>query len=199
MAVFLLRHGETLWNRARRLQGRKDTPLTLKGARQAAAMGRALARELGGAAPAVFFASPLGRARQTAVIVADGIGFDPERILFDERLAETSFGAWDGLNMAEILAGHRAAWERRNEDRWRNAPPGGESHAESAVRAAGFLAGLPAARPLAIVAHGSLNRVMRGLWTGMDGPASLRLDEPQDGFYRLEEDGREVFVPADGA
>lgn len=43
MAIYLLRHGETIWNRARRLQGQRDTPLTLTGARQAAAMGRTLA------------------------------------------------------------------------------------------------------------------------------------------------------------
>ena len=38
-SIYLLRHGETVWNRAKRLQGHKDTPLTLKGVQQARAMG----------------------------------------------------------------------------------------------------------------------------------------------------------------
>ena len=55
--LYLLRHGETIWNRAKRLQGHKDTPLTLRGVQQAEAMGKALAQELNGVAPAVFMIS----------------------------------------------------------------------------------------------------------------------------------------------
>jgi len=55
--LYLLRHGETIWNRTKRLQGHKDTPLTLRGVQQAEAMGKALAQELNGVAPAVFFIS----------------------------------------------------------------------------------------------------------------------------------------------
>ena len=120
MAIYLLRHGETIWNRARRLsfQGQRDTPLTLRGARQAAAMGRTLAGLLAGGEPGAFLSSPLGRARQTASIVADEIGFDPDMIVLEDLVIETSFGVWDGLNMEEILARHEATWNRRRADRW---------------------------------------------------------------------------------
>lgn len=194
--IYLLRHGETIWNRAKRLQGQMDTPLTLRGVRQAEAMGRALARELDGTAVARFLASPLGRTRQTAAIVADAVGFDPERMVFENNLKEVTFGAWDGLNMEELMAGHEESWRHRNQDKWLNAPPGGESYAMAGDRVAELLAVLPAGRPMVIVAHGSLNRVIRGLWGAMDPEIFLKLDEPQDGFYRLEAGGGETYLPA---
>ncbi len=196
MTIYLLRHGETIWNRDRRLQGQRDTPLTLRGAHQAVAMGRALARVLGGRRPGAMLSSPLGRAYQTAALVADEIGVDPDRIVLEHRVIETSFGAWDGLNMEEILERYPHEWAERRADRWHRAPPGGESHAEVAERAGRFLAAMPDQRPLVIVAHGSFNRILRGLWRGLDGLASLALDEPQDGFYRLDPERRECFIPA---
>jgi broad specificity phosphatase PhoE len=194
--LYLLRHGETIWNRAKRLQGQKDTPLTLKGARQAEAMGHALARELAGTPAAMFYASPLGRTRQTAAIVADQIAHDPEAILHDDRLMEVTFGIWDGLNIEELRADHHDAWQNRLKDRWRFVPPGGESYQMVGERVGAFIAALPAAHPIVIVAHGAHNRVFRGLWRGMQPEDFLALDEPQDGFYRLEAGGTETFIQA---
>ena len=183
--VYLLRHGETIWNRAHRLQGQKDTQLTLRGVHQAEAMGRALAHQLSGTAPALFYASPLGRTRQTAAIVADSI----------KHNSEMTFGIWDGLNLKELRRDHRATWENRLVDKWRFVPPEGESYQQVGERVGNFLADMPEPRPIIIVAHGAHNRVFRGLWRGMKPLDFLALDEPQDGFYRLE-NGQEMFIPA---
>lgn len=194
--LYLLRHGETIWNRAKRLQGHRDTPLTLKGVQQAEDMGKALARELNGTAPAVFYGSPLGRTRQTAAIVADLIDHDPEAIVFDDRLKEVTFGIWDGLNIEELRADHGEAWQSRLADRWRFIPPGGESYQQVGERVGGFLAALPSEHPIVVVAHGAHNRVFRGLWRGLEPEVFLGLDEPQDGFYRLDPGGEETFIQA---
>jgi len=86
MTIFLVRHGETEWNRARRYQGWTDSPLTDDGIAQAEAIGRRL-RTLPEAVDAAIVASPIGRARRTAEIVADCLGRTaPPR--FDERLRE---------------------------------------------------------------------------------------------------------------
>ena len=193
--VYLLRHGETIWNRAHRLQGQKDTPLTLRGVHQAVAMGHALAQELSGITPALFYASPLGRTRQTAAIVADAINHNCETIIHDDRLIEVTFGIWDGLNLKELRRDHRASWENRLADKWRFVPPKGESYEQVGERVGDFLDTMPEPRPIVIVAHGAHNRVFRGLWRGMKPLDFLALDEPQDGFYRLE-NGEEVFVQA---
>jgi broad specificity phosphatase PhoE len=194
--LYLLRHGETIWNRAKRLQGHKDTPLTLRGVQQAEAMGKALARKLDGVAPAVFFASPLGRTRQTAAIIADAIGHDPETIVFDDRLKEVTFGIWDGLNIEQLRTNHGETWQSRLDDKWRFVPPGGESYMQVGERVGNFLTDLPAERPLVVVAHGAHNRVFRGLWRGLEPTKFLALDEPQDGFYQLSPGGFEDFIQA---
>ena len=194
--LYLLRHGETIWNRAKRLQGHRDTPLTLKGVQQAKAMGKALAEELKGVKPAFFFSSPLGRTKQTAAIIADMIGHDPEATLFDDRLKEVTFGIWDGLNIEELRADHNEAWQSRLADRWRFVPPSGESYQQVGERVGAFIADLPGERPIVVAAHGAHNRVFRGLWRGLEPTEFLGLDEPQDGFYRLDPDGEETFIQA---
>ena len=95
--LYLLRHGETAWNTARRMQGTRDSELTERGRAQAVAMGRALARELAlQECPTVFFRSPLGRTRETSLIVGREIGLDPGEWRDDSRLAELSYGDWEG-------------------------------------------------------------------------------------------------------
>src|SRR4051794_24612515 len=97
--VLLVRHGETEWNRARRYQGWLDSPLSPEGIAQAEAIGRLL-RRLPQAADADIVASPLGRARHTAEIIAECLSDDRSYrrpVRFDERLREISLGSWDGL------------------------------------------------------------------------------------------------------
>jgi len=64
--ICLLRHGETEWNVAGRLQGSLDSPLTPLGREQARRLGAVLARRLGGDRVPRMQTSPLGRAQETA-------------------------------------------------------------------------------------------------------------------------------------
>ena len=193
-SIYLLRHGETVWNRAKRLQGHKDTPLTLKGVQQARAMGNKLCQVLEGIQPATFFSSPIGRSYQTATIVADSINFDTELIILKKELKEITFGKWDGLNMEEILADYGAIWRKRKNAKWSFAPPDGESYEMASQRANNFISGLAGEYPTVIVAHGSLNKVIRGCWRGLEPEEIFHLDEPQDGFYELTPDHGEIFI-----
>lgn len=89
MKIYVLRHGETSWNRQRLLQGRSDVELNENG--------RKLAKETAeGMADIPFdlvFTSPLKRARETAEIVLNGRDIP---IVEDERIIEISFGANEG-------------------------------------------------------------------------------------------------------
>ena len=194
--VYLLRHGETVWNREKRLQGHKDTPLTLHGIEQARAMGHQLKKSLKDIKPKYFFSSPIGRAYQTAVIIADAINFDTDTIVLENKLKEITFGDWDGLNMEEIIADYEGIWKKRNNSKWQFSPPNGESYAAANERIKEFLGQLPKERPVVIVAHGSLNKVIRGCWGNLTPEALFQLDEPQDGFYALEANSRESFISA---
>ena len=193
--IYLIRHGETVWNRASRLQGHKDTPLTMKGVKQAQSLGFALKDVLKNKTPSFFYSSPIGRAKQTATIISDIIDFDVERIAYKSLLKEITFGDWDGLNMQEILAQYKTSWEKRKTDRWNTSPPNGESFREAKKRATRLLNEIDSQKYVVIVAHGSLNKVIRGCWCNLSEAETLALDEPQDGFYCLVNENREYFVP----
>ncbi len=129
--LFIARHGETEWNLADRIQGKGDSPLTARGVAQA----RGLAAFLVEVAIDRLYASPQGRARRTAEIVAEATGCTPQ---FDDRLVEADYGVADGLTIAEARARYPGEWERREADRWGVALPGGESIAEVWRRAESF-------------------------------------------------------------
>ena len=192
--IYLIRHGETVWNRASRLQGHKDTPLTMKGVKQAQALGFALKGVLKNKTPSFFYSSPIGRAKQTAAIISDIIDFDVERTEYKSSLKEITFGDWDGLNMQEILTQYKTSWEKRKTDKWNTSPPNGESFQEAKKRVTHLLDEIANQQDVVIVAHGSLNKIIRGCWRNLSEAETLPLDEPQDGFYCLVNENREYFV-----
>ena len=87
--IFIARHGETVFNAARRMQGDQlDTPLTRTGFAQAEAMGSDLASWLGTHQALHLWSSPSGRALQTLAIIAEHIGGDWHSATRDARLQE---------------------------------------------------------------------------------------------------------------
>jgi len=122
--LLLVRHGETLANRDFRYIGKRDDMLTEQGRSQA----EALAEALSILPVAAVYSSPRQRTRDTAQPIAARHQL-PVQIL--PELVEGSFGAWEGLSRAEVLAlgveDERLlhAWEADPE----LAPPGGESFA----------------------------------------------------------------------
>ena len=96
-SFYFLRHGETDWNRDKRLQGAMDIPLNEAGRQHAASA----AELLDGAPIDIIVSSPLARARETAEVVAKKLG---KPLYIDERLSERSFGSFSGLTSDEIPA-----------------------------------------------------------------------------------------------
>src|SRR5467141_3956403 len=106
--LYFMRHGETDWNAERRLQGQHDIPLNELGRVQAVNCGKVL-RDLfarDGRDPDAFdyVASPLVRARETMELLRNALGLDAHRYRTDPRLAELSFGRWEGFTFAELKA-----------------------------------------------------------------------------------------------
>jgi broad specificity phosphatase PhoE len=180
--IYLVRHGETEWNLARRYQGWGDSPLTPHGIAQAEAIGRRLAQmpEVRGI-PVI--ASPLGRARRTAELIQSARG-DTTPIRFDDRLKEISIGSWDGLDRAEIEARSPGIFDGDRRYEWYFATPDGETYDEFAGRLGGWLAEVRN-RTLIAVAHGIVTRVLRGLYAGLPRAVALSLTVPQDVIWRL--------------
>ena len=90
MRMYIIRHGETEWNAAGRLQGQTDISLNENGVRLARITGQALSHVNFD----LIITSPLKRARQTAELVTEGKSIP---IFEDARISEISFGSWEGL------------------------------------------------------------------------------------------------------
>ena len=150
--VVAIRHGETVWNAERRMQGQLDTALSERGRWQAGRVAGALARE----GIEAIFASDLARAFDTARAIAARLGLP---ITTDAGLRERSFGVFQGFTYAEIDArwpAEAARW-RRHEPAF--GPAEGETlHAfgARAVAACTRIAASQAGRSIAIVTHGGV-------------------------------------------
>jgi 2,3-bisphosphoglycerate-dependent phosphoglycerate mutase/probable phosphoglycerate mutase len=161
--LILLRHGQTDYNVAGRMQGHLDSVLTTVGHEQAAAAAPVLAA-LG---PDRVVSSDLQRAVDTAEVVGTACGL---AVKFDARLRETHLGEWQGCTVPEIdldYPGAIATW--RSDPTW--APPGGESRVDVVARSRPVVDELDAefgdsdgSSTVLLVAHGGL---IAGLVTGL--------------------------------
>jgi probable phosphoglycerate mutase len=160
--IYYVRHGLTDWNVEQRLQGRCDTPLNEQGRAQALRcgqiLGELLAREARAPATLDYVSSPLIRARVTMELMRATLGLDPSRYRIEARLAELSFGEWDGLTYAEIMTRDEDVLAKREADKWAFVPPAGESYADLARRVGQWYATLR--KDTVVAAHGGTARAL---------------------------------------
>ena len=148
--LLLVRHGESIWNRERIVQGQDGPGLTERGHDQAVHLARWLADEVDG--DVAFVSSDLERCRQTAAPFAAGLGRGPE---LDEALRERHFGDWQGLPRDEIERRDPALWERFRARQDVVGEAGGESTPDLNARVVPRLRELAAAAPATVVVtHG---------------------------------------------
>lgn len=181
--LYLLRHGQTRYNAELRLQGRCNSDLTAKGEAQAAAMGARLHELLDDAARWTLYASPLGRARQTAQLVCQQLGFDSERIVWDERLVELDMGEWESRRVPELLAAHPEL-DLEQPD-WYLQAPDGESFESIQRRARAWLQDERIAERAIVVSHGLFGAMLRGAYADLDYTTTWSQELPQDAFFKL--------------
>lgn len=161
MQLLLIRHGESVANSQRILQGHLDSPLNDTGREQARKLADALADEH----LAQVFASDLSRARETAEILCARLATP---LQLDPDLREVDIGCFTGLTWSEIAARYPAEYARLLASRmdW-SLVPGAEGNAAAMARLERFLAKLHAQfadSRVAIVAHGAiLRRLIRKL------------------------------------
>jgi broad specificity phosphatase PhoE len=155
--IWLARHAETEWSKARKHTGRTDLPLTDEGRRHAAT----LAERIGGRRFAAVFSSPLSRARDTAEIA----GFGDQLQLRDDLL-EFDYGDYEGITTADIRKA-RPDWNL-----WRDGSPGGERPDDVGRRVDRVIAeAVEVDGDVLLVAHGHVLRVLAARW--VEEPASF--------------------------
>jgi len=158
--LYLVRHGETEWNRLRRIQGLTDIPLNDIGREQARRTGMLLTRR----PIARVYASPLGRARETAEIIARELGLpEPE---LNAEFVERNYGAAEGMGFHDMDQTYPPGTD----------VPGRESREAVAARVIPALQAVAAAHvgeSIVVVSHGGAIR------------AALMTAEPSGGFAAI--------------
>jgi len=156
MKLYIIRHGETDWNKEKKLQGQCNTSLNEYGRELAIITGEALRDVHFDYA----FSSPLNRALETAHLI-----MGPDRgieIKTDDRLKEISFGEYEGVPAEEMPEDFHYFFDRPEEYK---APKGGETYEELCARTADFLEKV--IKPLSlsdpdatavIFGHGAMNK-----------------------------------------
>ena len=195
---FIARHGETVFNSARRMQGdHPHTPLTRAGFAQADAMGAALREILGPKPKITLWSSSAGRALQTLAIIAEHLELDWHQARTDDRLVEIGMGAWSGRYYADLL-GEAPGFLDIEHGLYTRPPPGGEWYDAIAARVSGWLADTqddPGDR--LVIMHGMSSRILRGVMTGREVMpqfgAPVAPDLPQGSIVRIEQ-GVETVV-----
>jgi len=186
--LWLVRHGETDWNRELRFQGHLDAPLNALGLQQAQRLGQHLA----GHGPRLLVVSDLLRTRQTADPLA---GQWQTPAMPDSLWREQAFGVIEGLTLAEVQERHPdvvEGWRRRDPD---FAPEGGESRRQFHARVMQAVQQLVALsiqehRPSpVVVSHGGVLDMIYRSATGQSLAGPRECPIPNAGLNHVRTDG----------
>lgn len=127
-----IRHGRTLANEQKIIQGQTDSPLSLAGRQQAGTWGERLA----GFSPDLILASPLNRSLHTVRILNRDLALP---VFPDVRLAEQNWGKWTGMTLKQIRTRFPRELARQEASGWNFTPPFGESRKAVLKRAVSAL------------------------------------------------------------
>jgi probable phosphoglycerate mutase len=177
LRLALLRHGDTAWSAEGRIQGRADIPLSPAGRAAISAFSTELVKGMR------VVTSPLARCVETAALIGA-----PDAVR-EPRLAEMSWGAWEGKKLAELRAALGAAMSANEARGWDFRPEGGESPREVLARVRAWLGEVT--QPTLAVTHRGVIRALLAAATGWD-----MTGKPP---ARLEWDALHFFTLSDGA
>lgn len=120
MKLYIIRHGQTDWNVAGKIQGRQDIPLNETGRAQAVCLAKGMERR----PVTAIYSSPQRRALETARAIADS---QKVQVFLLPQLVEIGYGEWEGRTSEDILTTDRELYEAWWQHPATVAPPGGET------------------------------------------------------------------------
>jgi broad specificity phosphatase PhoE len=179
----LIRHGESVWNGERRIQGNQDPALSSRGRRQADLVAARISAHLPKAAAAIY-TSPLRRAAETAERIGWAIGLP---VIPEPDLREMCLGTWEGMTVPEIQVAFPGSYERWLADPLAHPAPGGENLEAFARRVTGAFDRMRAAHPgtdLILVSHGGAIKAL----------VCHVLEVPIRSLFRIKQDNTAVNI-----
>ena len=183
----LIRHGESVWNGERRIQGNQDPALSDRGRQQADLLVAGLAARLPKSVAAVY-TSPLRRAVETAERIAGAFDLP---IVPEPDFREMRLGRWEGMTVAEIQAAFPGTYERWLADPLAHPAPGGENLEAFFARVVGAFTRMRESRPGAdgiLVSHGGVVKALLCHVLGLDMRALFRIKQDNTAINQIELD-----------
>ena len=189
--IFLIRHGETEWNKTNRLQGNSDVNLSAEGIEQA----KLLAEHAPFHAIDAIYSSDLSRALTTAKILAAKFHMP---VIEERGLRETNFGDWEGRYISELIEEFPNDFGNFFTKPDKIKPPNGETFLESQARVMNALDEIIAEhenQSIAVVSHGAAIRLIicaaldiriRKMWSISQFNTALNVLTYDEGFFRVE-------------
>jgi broad specificity phosphatase PhoE len=185
--IYLVRHGQTIWNQEARRQGHGDSPLTTSGIRQAEIVGQRLGREPTDMNAIQIISSPLGRTLATASIIAGILGRNRKDIIVDPLLIELDVGCWEGLTNEQVRELYPLERKQRRQNRWEYVIPGGESYEMVFNRSVAWLSSMAKDSVVIAITHEMISRTIRGAYCGLAPGSTMELRHPHNVVYCLED------------
>jgi broad specificity phosphatase PhoE len=185
--VYLVRHGETEWNRTGRRQGQLDAPLTESGVAEV----QRVAERIESLPVDGVFSSPLGRAVATAQTYAQVLH---QTITTLDDLKELDHGDMAGMTNEEIERAFPGQMARRSRDKYQWRFPNGESYADADLRATSALRQIAESggfRPL-VVSHEMIGRMLLRNLLGLEPEEALLLGLTHKVIYRIDAKSKTV-------
>lgn len=179
--IYFIRHGETEWNKERRYQGALNSKLTENGINQMELICNIFAKEENLPNPLKVYTSPLGRAYETAKILARYINVE---LIIEKRLREVSLGSWDGKTKDEISQQFPNVLDNSKPYNWYFFSPDGEKLITAKHRVESWLNEFTN-QTVCVVAHGLIGRVLMGVYLGLDEDEFLKMSISQDSYYKI--------------
>ncbi len=188
--VYLIRHGQTDWNKNKIFRGRADVPLNAHGQEEA----RALSVHLAYVEPTACYSSPLSRAVETARIVAHPRSLE---IRMEPDIIDIDYGAWQGVPEVEVKQRYADLHGRWHETPHRIRFPQGESLAMVRKRARASLNRIVEQNPggvVFLVSHRVVTKVLMCVALGLPNSAFWRIRQDNCAYNVIEVSDNGIVV-----
>jgi broad specificity phosphatase PhoE len=190
--IYLVRHGQTIWNIEGKRQGSLDSPLTLMGVEQASQVSDILKAHIKNVNDMKFVSSPLARCKQFTSLICEHTNYEFSSVKFSDKLAECNFGRWEGLSEHQAKLQFTKVYESRQLDKWNHVIPGGESYKSFYDRVKKFLSEI-GNEDCIVVAHEGTSKMIRGIVSNQPPSSILKTKHRQNHVYRIDDSDIELL------
>jgi len=183
--IYLIRHGQTIWNVEGRKQGHQDSPLTIVGFNQAIAIADLLKTTEPQLDNFQWLISSLGRCKQFSALMCNQLDLDWTDCIIDKSLREYCFGPWEGKTEQEIEEQWPGQLAIRRQNWWHYKISSiADSYASLSARVTPIFSKYDNTN-LVIVTHEMVSKVLRGFYKGLTNKQILELKHKQNTIYCL--------------